>query len=428
MNDTTAAAEARYCNSLSGLNRLLQVTRALAQEIDLATVLETIVSEARNAIACERAILYQFDAKRNMLVAAAGLDCEFRIPIEQGIAGLVARQRTMVNLCDPAADPCWDPALDHLLGFQTNTVLALPLIAARDGKLLGVLELLNNEGGPFCSDDEALAIAFSDHAAAALDRARLVQEIRVRKETEASLAVAREIQRRFMPNRMPPIAGYEAATWWYPNEAVGGDYCDVIPLSDGRVALCVADVSGHGLGPSLLMASVRAALRTLLTQRGNAQELLEGLSAVLAEDFERMFVTMIVAIVDPATGTLQFANAGHAPALLYRASSDEFITLDSTGLPLGVLERAHCPLGPQRTLEPGDLVVLGTDGLVEAMDEHDNQFGIDRLKQLICRMARLPLPELVRNVGREVELHYVGDSPPDDLTLLALRRSPCTTS
>jgi len=427
MNDTTAAADARFCSSLSGLNRLLQVTRVLAQEIDLATLLEAIVSEARHAISCERAILYQYDSKRNMLVVAAGLEHELRLPIDQGIAGFVARQRAMVNLCDPTTDPCWDPTLDGLTGLQTCTVLALPLIAARDGKLLGVLELINNEGGPFCSDDEALAVAFSDHAAAALDRARLVQEIRVRQSTEASLAAAREIQRRFMPSRMPVLPGYEAATWWYPNEAVGGDYCDVIRLADGRVALCVADVSGHGLGPSLLMASVRAALRTLLTHKGNAQELLEGLATVLADDFERMFVTMIVVIVDPITHKLQFANAGHAPALLYRSNSGEFITLDSTGLPLGVLDRAHCPLGPQLTMEPGDIVVLGTDGLVEAMDEHDNQFGIDRIKQLICRMASFPLPELVRNIGREVELHYVGDSPPDDLTLLALRRSPQPT-
>ncbi len=424
MNDTTVTIEPRVCGSLSGLNRLLQVTRVLAQEIDLATLLDTIVSEARHAIACERAILYQYDAKRNVLVATAGLDHELRIPIDQGVAGYVARQRTMVNLSHPTAEPFWDPTHDQATGSQTQTVLALPLIAARDGRLLGVLELLNNEGGPFCSDDEALAIAFSDHAAAALDRARMVQEIHARKDMEASLAVAREIQRRFMPNRMPQIKGYEAATWWYPNEAVGGDYCDVIPLQDGRVALCVADVSGHGLGPSLLMASVRAALRTLLTHERTAQELLEQLASVLAEDFERMFVTMIVAIVDPATHRVQFANAGHAPALHFRRATGEFTCLESTGLPLGVLDKASCPLGPELIMEPGDLIVLGTDGLVEAMDEQDNQFGIHRIRQLVARMAGLPLPELVRNIGREVELHYVGDSPPDDLTLLALRRAP----
>jgi phosphoserine phosphatase RsbU/P len=428
MSDTAINGEDRYCSSLEGLNKLLQVTRILALEVDLATLLDTIVAEARHAIACERAILYQFDAKRNVLSATAGLNRELRLRLDQGVQGFVARKRTMVNLSDATSDGRWDPEHDQATGFRTETVLALPLIAPRDGRLLGVLEFLNNHGGPFCSDDEALALAFGHHAAAALDRARLIDEIHARKELETSLSVAREIQRRFMPTSVPQFTGYEAATWWYPNEAVGGDYCDVIALEDGRIALCVADVSGHGLGPSLLMASVRAALRTLLTQKSDAQQLLERVATVLADDFDRMFVTMIVALVDPKSHTVEFANAGHAPALLYRAASGGFETLDSTGLPLGVLDKPACPLGPLLQLEPGDLLLLGTDGIVEAMDDRGNQFGTDRLKQLISRLARLPLPDVVRNIGREVELHYIGDSPPDDLTVLALRRTPATVT
>jgi serine phosphatase RsbU (regulator of sigma subunit) len=402
----------------------MEVTRVLAMEIDVGKILDTIVAEACRALDCERAILYQYDAKRNVLSATAGTSHELRLPLEQGIPGYVARHRTMLNLANPTADYRWSPTIDRAIGFETHTILALPLVATRDGRLLGVLEFLNNDGGPFDSDDESLALAFSHHAAAALDRARLVEDAQNRRETEASLNVAREIQRRFMPSRVPQVPGYSAATWWYPNEAVGGDYCDVIALPDQHLALCVADVSGHGLGPSLLMASVRAALRTLLTVPATAQELMERLGTVLADDFDRMFVTMVVALVDTTAHTLQFANAGHAPALHYRPRTDQFTPLESTGLPLGVIEPPSCPLGPVLSLEPDDLVLLGTDGIVEAMDQGGNQFGTDRLKQLIRRLAHTPLPELVRNIGREVELHYVGDSPPDDLTVLALRREP----
>ena len=140
----------------------------------------------------------------------------------------------MVNVPDTAKEPRWDSTYDKATGFCTKTILAVPLVAARDGRLLGVLEMLNNSGGPFDSDDESLAIAFSNHAAAALDRARLVEDIQRRKELEASLNIAREVQRCFMPSQMPQIDGYEAATWWFPNEAVGGDYCDVIPLRKGE--------------------------------------------------------------------------------------------------------------------------------------------------------------------------------------------------
>ncbi len=413
----------RICHSLPGLNRLLEVTRVLALEIDLTRALDAIVKEASNALQCERALLYQYDAKREILFATAGTDVPVTLKIDQGIAGFVARQRQMVNVSDTAADPRCDDTYDQAAGYRTKTILAVPLIAARDGRLLGVLEMLNNEGGPFDSDDESLAVAFSNHAAAALDRSRLVEEIQQRKELEASLNIAREVQRRFMPSQMPHIPGYEAATWWFPNEAVGGDYCDVIPLSDGRIALCIADVCGHGLGPSLLMASVRASLRTLLLRETSPQVLLESLGRALVDDFQNgAFVTMVLAMLDPCSHHVHFANAGHAPAMLYRAESRSFVELESTGLPIGVIDPPDCPLGPVLTMHPGDIIVLGTDGIVESMDEQGTQFGNERLQGCILKGAAGPMPDLVRNIGRAVELHYVGDSPPDDLTLLAVRR------
>jgi sigma-B regulation protein RsbU (phosphoserine phosphatase) len=413
----------RYCHSLPGLNRLLEVTRLLAEEIDTAKILDTIAAEATQALHCDRAILYQFDSKRNVLFASAGTPHELVIPLGQGIPGHVARHRTLVNIADAPRDARWHPAFDQLAGYQTQTVLAAPLIGSRDGRLLGVLEMLNNVGGPFDADDESLALAFSHHAAAALDRARLVAEIHQRRELDASLRVAREVQRRFMPSKLPAIDGYEVATWWFPNEAVGGDYCDVIRLPSGDVLLCVADVSGHGLGPSLLMASVRAALRTLILSHDSTQVLLEQLANALAEDFEHgSFVTMCLTRLALAKHELTFANAGHGPALVWQAATGQFLELDSTGVPLGVIVPTEYPLGPPIAMQPGDLMVLATDGIVESFDQRGQQFGVDRLKQLITKLARVPLQELVRSIGREVELHYVGDSPPDDLTVLALRR------
>lgn len=417
-------ANVKYCQSLNGLNRLLAVTHVLASEIETSAVLDTIVVEATHALACDRAILYQFDSKRNVLFATAGSTQSLVLSIDQGIAGHVARLRQWVNVTNVANDPRFDPTYDREQKYRTETVLAVPLVAARDGRLLGVLEMLNNRGGPFDSDDESLALALAQHASAALDRARLVDEIHRRRELDASLNVAREVQRRFMPSQMPEIANYEVATWWFPNEAVGGDYCDVVPMRDGQVAICIADVSGHGLGPSLLMASVRAALRTLLLEPRPAPDIMKGIAKSLSSDFQHgMFVTMVLGLLDSTRHVLRFANAGHAPALHYAAATGEFRHLDSTGLPLGVLDDSDVPLGPPIELAPGDLIVLGTDGIVEAMDQRGKQFGVDRLQQIISRQAKVPLPELVRAIGREVELYYVGDSPPDDLTVLALRRS-----
>jgi serine phosphatase RsbU (regulator of sigma subunit) len=405
----------------------LEVTRVLAEEIDLSKILDKIVGEACRGLNCERAILYQLDAKRDTLFATAGVDCEVVRSLGDGIPGAVARSRQMLNIAEPNSDPRWDDRFDRLAEFQTRSVLAVPLVAARDGRLLGVLEMLNNIGGPFDSDDECLALAFSHHAAAALDRARLVEELQRRRESEASLNAAREVQRRFMPSKMPMIAGYDVATWWYPQEAVGGDYCDVVALPSGQIGLCVADVCGHGLGPSLLMASVRASIRSLLLEHSSPQLLMDRLGMAMAEDFSHgAFVTMVLALLDPPSNRFTFANAGHAPAMHYSAATSSFVPLESTGLPIGVVEHSECPLGPPIDLAPGDLIVLGTDGIIEAMDSRGEQFGVERLQTLIRRLARAPIQELVRSIGREVELHYVGDSPPDDLTILALRRGAAT--
>ncbi|MDX1947633.1 MAG: SpoIIE family protein phosphatase [Pirellulaceae bacterium] len=420
----TLPIESRYCHSLPGLNRLLAVTRILAEDLDTGQALAHIVAEAKIALHCDRAIVYQFDHKREQLVATAGLDRDFAVDLDQGIVGCAAREGKLINMAHPRSDPRFRDAHDRLLDYHTQTVLAVPLIAARDERLLGVLELLNNVGGPFDSDDEALAVAFSHHAAAALDRGRLLAEIEMRRELEASLSVAREVQRRFMPSKMPPIPGYEVATWWYPNEAVGGDYCDVIALPGGEVALCVADVSGHGLGPSLLMASVRAALRTLLRSERSPSVLLEQLALALADDFEHgSFITMVLAMLAPERHEVTFANAGHGPAIHFQAAGEQCVDLEATGVPLGVVVPMQYPLGPLLALAEGDLLVLTTDGIVESFDQQGSQFGVERLQGLIRQLARAPLDDLVRAIGREVELHYVGDSPPDDLTILALRRT-----
>lgn len=412
---------------LTALENLLDVTRYLAQEIDLTAVLEGVTRESSEALSCERASLYQYDAKRDELYTRVAMDLEIgeiRKPLGQGISGDVARTRKLANVPDPAADPRWDSTVDRATGYQTRNILAVPLLAMHDGALLGVLELLNKRDGRFSAFDEEVAVAFSQHAAAALDRARLVAELRERSAIEVSLNVARDIQRGFMPHRLPSIAGYELATWWFPNQAVGGDYCDVIKLGKHKFGLVIADVSGHGLGPSLLMASVRAALRALAVEHWEPDVLLKLLGESMAADLQDgRFITLALVELDPACHMIEFANAGHAPALHYQSAQGKFHPLEATGLPLGVLDEPDYERGAPLLLEQGDIVLLCTDGIVEAMDHDDQQFGQQRLEQIVREHAGAPVADIVRRVGESVERHYVGESPPDDLTILAIRRN-----
>jgi len=411
---------------LDGLEHLLDVTRRIAREIDVDAVLQAITDEAAVALDCERATLYQHDAEAGELFTRVVTEleiAEIRNPLDRGISGSVAREQTLANVPNPSADPRWNSTIDQQTGFKTRSILAAPLVSPHDGELLGVLEAINKRGSSFLPFDEQLIAAFCGHAAAALDRLRLVEQLSRRQEVEISLNVAREIQQGFMPHQLPRLPGYELASWWFPNEAVGGDYCDVLRLRDGRTAMVIADVSGHGLGPSLLMASVRAGLRALAMEHSAPEVLMALLGRSMAADLsDGRFITVVLAQIDPNEHTVEFANAGHAPALHYSAASDEFHSLDATGLPLGVVEEPDFPPARAIHLAPGDLLVLCTDGIVEAFNAEDEQFGRHRLKAIIRQHADRCVDDLVREVGLQLEKHYVGDSPSDDLTILAARR------
>jgi phosphoserine phosphatase RsbU/P len=424
--DTSSPDELR--SRLAGLQRLLDVTRRLAAEIDLETILHTVTHEACLALECDRATLWRYDPKADELYTSVATElevAEIRHPLDRGVTGYVATHRQVANVPDPPLDPRWNAAVDRETGYQTRSILAAPLTSPHDEQLLGVLQLLNKHAGVFDAFDEELVQAFSQHAAIALDRARLVEELRRHDATRHSLSVARDIQRGFMPSRLPQIPGYEVATWWYPNEAIGGDYCDVLPLLDGRMGLVIADVSGHGIGPSLIMASVRAALRALALEHAAPDTLLRLLARSLADDLQDgRFITMVLGALDHRTHAFTFANAGHAPALHFQSAQNRFTDLQSTGLPLGILDKPDYPTGPETSIAPGDIVFLCTDGIVEAMDAQQRLFGQQRLQALIQAHAYGHVSDLVHEVGREVSAHYVGQHPKDDLTILAVRRRP----
>ncbi len=413
---------------LRGLYRLLAATRSVASQVDLDQTLETIVRDACTALDCDRASLYQYDPERKELYTRVVTELEIneiRTPLDQGITGYVARSGRVANVPNPAADPRWNADVDRRTGYRTQNILAAPLLSPHDGSLLGVLQVLNKLAGQFDAFDEELIQAFGQHAAVALDRARLVAELREHERSAESLVIARSIQQGFIPSQMPEVPGYQFAVWCYPNEEVGGDYCDIVPIGEECIGLVIADVSGHGLGPSLLMASVRAAFRALLLKHAEPPELLALLERLLADDLrEGKFVTMVVAQLDPQSHRVTYANAGHAPALHYFTAIDRFTPLASTGAPVGVLGEGDFEQGTPFVMEPGDLLLLCTDGIVDALNPAGEHFGEERLRQLIRQSRKASAEELVKQIAAAVMAHVGDQTPSDDLTILAVKRVP----
>jgi serine phosphatase RsbU (regulator of sigma subunit)/pSer/pThr/pTyr-binding forkhead associated (FHA) protein len=248
----------------------------------------------------------------------------------------------------------------------------------------------------------------------------LLAEDRARQSAlDDQLQWARNIQSRLVPQDIDGIPGVDVATCYRPAMWVGGDYCDVWPMLDGRIAFCVADVSGKGLPAAMVMSGLQATLRATMAFSSDLAEVMEHVNRQLERNTpEEMFATMFVGIYRPTDGALEYVNAGHMPP--YRTQSDAAAAMigSATGIPVGVLdtpfERATA------TLAPGEGLVLVTDGITEAEDPDENQFGLERLGTALTGSAFQCADEIVERVVRAADTFRQHTPQGDDVTVLAL--------
>ncbi|MBX3743732.1 MAG: SpoIIE family protein phosphatase [Verrucomicrobiae bacterium] len=244
---------------------------------------------------------------------------------------------------------------------------------------------------------------------------------------EEQMRAAREIQQRLFPREAPVVPGFDIAGISVPADATGGDYYDFLTMPDGQVGLVVADVSGHGLGPSLLMVETRGLLRGVAHHCSDPAELVSRVNRVISEDVQgEYYVTLVLIRLDPATGTLVHASAGHPPALLLDAGGRVRSELRRTGGPLGFgMGAAHRSVQPIRMM-PGEILVLYTDGILEAHPtangfEAEGDFGLERMLDVVRAHAERPAAEIVRALC-EAAGRYAGPEPiDDDLTVVVVK-------
>jgi sigma-B regulation protein RsbU (phosphoserine phosphatase) len=295
------------------------------------------------------------------------------------------------------------------------------------GRRLGVLAVADKEsrdGGvlDFTPADARLLSLFANQAAAAIETARLHKEALEKERIERELELAAAIQREILPRSLPSVAGVELAAANLPTRQVGGDYFDLFPLSRGRLGFLVADVSGKGIPAALLVSTVHAAVHLQIDESATIAELLSRIDRHLQRyAAARKFLTLFFGLLEPDTGLLRYVSAGHNPALLAR-SSGRIERLESTGVPLGIVPNASWR-EETRPMERGDLLCVYTDGLTEAVNEAEEEFGLDRLSALVERGKGLPVQALCDSLLGEVA-DFAREMPQyDDQTLLIVRRT-----
>jgi serine phosphatase RsbU (regulator of sigma subunit) len=256
----------------------------------------------------------------------------------------------------------------------------------------------------------------------ATERFRRREAERALRENRAQMHAAREIQQRLFPAAAPRLPGLDIGGASFPAEATGGDYFDYVPMLDGTLGVVVGDVTGHGFGPALVMASTRAYLRALAQTHADVATVLKLTNRVLAADVGTdRFVTLLLARLDPQGRALVWGNAGHPTGYVLDALGLVKHQLSSTAIPLGVLPECDFPAGEAVPLAPGDMVVLLTDGVVEARAPDDTTFGTQRVFDVVRLYRHDPARLIVSNLYHAVRAFSQGAPQVDDITAVVIK-------
>lgn len=265
-------------------------------------------------------------------------------------------------------------------------------------------------------DENALFVVFFRDIT---ERKRAEKELR---DNQEQFRIAREIQQHLFPKKAPELEGFEIAGASFPAEATGGDYFDFVPMLGGCHGVLVGDVTGHGVGPALLMAETRAYLRILAKNNSDTGVILTKANRVLAEDlgYER-FVTLFLARLNPAERRLAYVNAGHPSGYIFGASGEVLSELKRTGMPLGLRPGTSYEESAEMELSPGQMVLLVTDGFEEAVGPEGDLFGVERIIKVMGANRHRPVGEIVQALYDEVRAFTQNSPQLDDLTAIVLK-------
>ncbi len=344
------------------------------------------------------------------------------IEVSRTLLGKVVKSGEAVLTTDAESDPDLS-AIHSIQKLQIRAAVCVPLIL--EGKVIGVIYGDNRERpGTLTPADLSYLSTLASLAAVAVEQYRLLSEYDAKRKIEQALSIARSIQRNFLPSGPPDVDGFDI---WGSSDScdeTGGDYYDFLRMEDGRVCAVIADVSGHGIGPALLMASIRASLRALVEPVEKLEDLLPRINRLLCADIrDGRFVTLFLAAFDPQNGLVQPIGAGHPELVWYRAKDRTIEQIGSRGPPLGVLVDTAFPAASNVALEPGDILLMSTDGILEAANGSGEQFGMERMSEVVRDQAGGTSEEVVAAIFAQVDRFVGGRRLIDDATLVAIKRT-----
>ncbi len=399
---------------------LYDVGKKLSSTLNIDEVLQLILDSLQKVVGFDAGGVFLINEERGEVatVFANGYDPSrqeyVQLKIGQGLVGWVAKNGEAVIVSDVTKD-------ERYIGARQQTKSEIVTPIRIDGRIIGVLNLESDHLSFFNRKSLELILAFASHAAISIERAMLHKKMLENKRLEEQLAIAREIQLTFLPKHDPQIAGYDISGVNIPSGEVGGDYFDFIKIIEHQTGIAIADVAGKGIPASLIMAAFRASLIAEIRNNYAIRMICRKVNSLIYESVEREnYVTAVYGVLDSKNDIFTFSNCGHNhPILLRRNKRMEF--LKEGGLALGVIPETDYEERPI-FIQSGDLILFYTDGVSEAKNGKGEDFGIERLVEVLKRNQTARASEVLQKIYQAVRDFAAESHVFDDLTMVIVKK------
>lgn len=407
------------------LSLLYHLSQQFNSSLDLDEVLNRVMDEVISAVKAERGFVMLKDNNEKLTFRVArGMDQQTiedpEFQVSRSVIDKVASEGKPILTSDAQSDLRFNMR-QSVMSMGLRAILCAPL-KIKD-KLTGVIYVDNRlHAGIFTPADMELLSYIASSAAIAIENARLYEVAIEKGRLEQELQTARKVQAGLLPREIPKITGWDFDAFWQPAREVGGDYYDFIPLAGERLGLVIADVTDKGMPAALFMASTKNIIRASAGSCDKiSEEIAKANRLIEVESNDRMFVSLVYACLDLVSGTMTYVNAGHNPPLYYSARKKEIIPLERTGMWLGV-DPNNQFTQQEITLEQNDLVLFYTDGVPDAINVEEVEFGMSRLENVLLKSTSLSSDKIRQAILKEISEFISPAEPFDDITLMVIKR------
>ena len=406
------------------LAALSQASMALISNRPVGELLEFILELAFKVIRAERGVLMLKEEAGDLEVEALrtnkGSNPTEEITFSRSIADKVVAEKVSILTNNALTDPRFK-SQDSIVSLGIRSAMCVPLWHEEAVTGLIYVDSLNRADA-YTRDDLTLLTSLANVAAIKIENAKLLEAMIEKKRMEREFELAGDIQRNLLPSEAPVIAGWDLVGTNTPCYTIGGDYYDFIERSGG-LAVALGDVSGKGAGAALMMMVLRATIHFASQRESSVEGVISQTNGVMFDNSPaQFFVTFFLGDLNTSTGEMKYINAGHIPPILYHAATRGIDRLEAGGTVLGLFDIAAFDEG-EATLAPGDILVVFTDGISEAWSEDEEEFGEERLGELVVANASLSSVDLEKLIQSEVEKHTNGSRATDDRTVIVVKRA-----